>query len=488
MVRPLLILMFVVLWGSHAAAFSVRVVIDGQPTRWQEPTIPYYLQYAGSDNLSPEESVDAVRQAFEAWRSIECSSVDFEEQGDAPNPNVTVLTGNNPDGVNSVVWIEDEKWTLGKWVLGVTGPIITHGGYLVEADIAFNGYHLTWTTDGKGGTDLESVAVHEIGHMFGMQHNLGPYNLAEPPTMTPNILPQLKSRTPELDDEMCACFLYPSAGTWTCETDFECPKILGQTGDGQDTYIGAFVCDQDSHLCLDPKVWKDTANIGEACSFDSTCVGDLFCHAWKGAGVCSKHCDLSEQNCDEAFVCEALPQFPLYGVCVPEGGEAFAPGSGPAGCVGSGVCQDGDVCLPLPDATKKLCTSVCDLSLNDCPEGEACWDYGAGKPTGACFSLDLWPAGEVEMVEESVEPAPESEIIEGTEADGAVEVNADTGQPVEAEVGQEDALTPASDTNGCNAQRTAPVPALVGLLLLLPMGWYVRRKDTYRLPVKDRRP
>ena len=152
---------------------------------------------------------------------------DFEELGDAPNPNVTVLTGNSPDGVNSLVWIEDDNWSLGKWVLGVTGPIITQDGSLVEADIAFNGLHLTWTTDGNGGTDLESVAVHEIGHMFGMQHNLGPYNWAEPPTMTPNIQPKLKSRTPEWDDQMCACFT-PKAGFGIANRIASVPRSWGK--------------------------------------------------------------------------------------------------------------------------------------------------------------------------------------------------------------------------------------------------------------------
>ena len=480
MLRRLTVLLMLLTMASSAHAFSVRVVIDGVPTRWKNPVIPYYLQYAGSDDLSPEESVDTIRKAFESWRSIECSKVDFEELGDAPNPNVTVLTGNSPDGVNSLVWIEDDNWSLGKWVLGVTGPIITQDGSLVEADIAFNGLHLTWTTDGNGGTDLESVAVHEIGHMFGMQHNLGPYNWAEPPTMTPNIQPKLKSRTPEWDDQMCACFLYPEGGVWNCESDSECPKILGQTADGQDTYIGAFVCQDEDKTCVDPKIWANTSNLGETCTFDSTCAGELFCYPWAKDGVCTTYCDISAQDCDEDFSCEPIPEFPLYGVCIPASGEAFVPGAGPAGCATSQVCQEGDVCLPIPDESKKLCTSICALDGDDCPEGEGCWDYGKGKTNGACFSYDLWPGGEPDP--EVVESAEESDI----DAGGVESVEGDLTENdvTMAEQQAEDVKVPSTEKpteDGCQLHEGSRGSSwmLLFACLYLALSAFVRRRQPW---------
>jgi hypothetical protein len=476
MARTLLLLLAFLCLAPPAGAFSVRVVIDGVATRWKSPVLEYHIQYAGSDNLSPEESLATVRKAFEAWRSIDCSAVDFVELGDAPNPYVTVLTGNAPDGVNSLVWIEDEAWTLGKWVLGVTGPIITQDGSLVEADIVFNGYHLTWTTDGKGGTDLESVAVHEIGHMFGMQHNLGPYNWAEPPTLTPNIQPKLKSRTPEWDDQMCACFLYPEGGVWNCESDAECPKILGQTADGQDTYIGAFVCDDADKVCNDPKMWANTSNLGETCEFNSTCADDLFCYPWADSGLCTSTCKMDDSDCPEDFACEPVDEFPLYGVCVPAGGDAFAPGTGPSGCASSLVCQEGDSCLPVPSGEKKLCTNICDLPTNNCPEGAGCWDYGTGKTNGACFDYDLWPGGDPNVAESGPESGEEADIVVNDAATDELPSPADvtpeaTGS-VEAQV-PSTSPTPAADT-GCGVTNSSRSKSH-GWFVIMALLWGLHR-------------
>ena len=60
----LVLLALLSLVAFEAMAFSVRVA-GGNPVRWAEPYIPFYIQYAGSDNLTSEVSLQAVTNGFE---------------------------------------------------------------------------------------------------------------------------------------------------------------------------------------------------------------------------------------------------------------------------------------------------------------------------------------------------------------------------------------------------------------------------------------
>ena len=62
---------------------------------------------------------------------------------------------------------------MGPGTLGITVADIPSDGQeqitRVNADITFNGYDHRWTVNGQA-TDIESIALHEIGHFIGFDH------------------------------------------------------------------------------------------------------------------------------------------------------------------------------------------------------------------------------------------------------------------------------------------------------------------------------
>jgi hypothetical protein len=65
----------------------------------------------------------------------------------------------------------------------------------------------------------------------------------------------------------------------------------------------------------------------------------------------------------------------------------------PGECSDASVCAEGDMCMPTPAGDAKKCAPICvHGDPASCPEGEVCWRYSAGAPTGACFAAEEIPA------------------------------------------------------------------------------------------------
>ena len=112
-------------------------------------------------------------------------------------------------------------------VLGATGFLIdTVTGEIVESDIFFNSA-FTWSTAPQGdatGFDLESVALHEIGHFIGLGHSAigeteirpdgGRRVLGSAAVMFPIALGRgiIEDRTLQPDDVAGVSDLYPAPG------------------------------------------------------------------------------------------------------------------------------------------------------------------------------------------------------------------------------------------------------------------------------------
>jgi len=380
----LLSLALVLLVSSSAGAYSVSTTNSGFLVRWSSNILQYELDADGTSSITNGSDLQAVRAGAASWNPVGCSSVAVTEVG-TTTINTTVITEGQLDGHNVVVWIEGNRWSFGSLVLGVTAPVFDNIGRVVEADIAFNGT-ARWATNGGNGIDVESVAVHELGHFVGLQHVLDGNTLSDPPTMSPALLPRLQGRTLSMDDELGACFLYP-AGTFVCAINADCPRVVDVDQNGKEFYSGQLTCAAGQ---CDALVASGSAGgpLGSPCRNTGECEMGLVCvdSGARGA-ICSRLCDLGMAGCPMNYACMPLPASEM-GACLAESPPPVTTGKGgTAGtqdplclCDNGPSCDEGCGCDSDCGACSCDSSTACDATCSCDPECQ-----GGG---GGCAAID----------------------------------------------------------------------------------------------------
>lgn len=138
---------------------GLKYVLNG--TKWNKYVLRYYI-YNSSDHMTANTRQYAIDHAFTTW---------------SDNSNLRFIRLDSPDNADLII----------KWVRGSHGdvePFDGNGGILAHAFFpppAGGTYagHLhfdddeSWSSDGTG-IDLETVALHEIGHLLGIMHSNDP--------------------------------------------------------------------------------------------------------------------------------------------------------------------------------------------------------------------------------------------------------------------------------------------------------------------------
>jgi hypothetical protein len=199
-----------------AASYLSNYTASGSsafPDKWAAPPL-WNLNPARNANITgPRDLGEVMQTSFNTWAGAPGTTISAARGGDSAK------TSAGFDGVNLICFVCQGDFSQEAETLAVTitttatqtgasdgrGGRTQFVGQILDSDILFNPSR-SFNTDGAGGEDLQTVAVHEIGHFFGMNHS-GVVRAVMFP-FAPAVL-----RTLSYDDAIGIAMKYPAAGS-----------------------------------------------------------------------------------------------------------------------------------------------------------------------------------------------------------------------------------------------------------------------------------
>jgi hypothetical protein len=166
-VRALVLSLLVTQAQPAFAYLKFGMLIGGEAVtlKWRRTPVRYSVRNVGITGVTPDALQAAVSRAFRTWEDVPTATITYAFE------SYTAALPGEDDGRSTLGFLYEPGLDR---VLASTSFLIDElTGDLIESDIFFNSA-FRWSTAAQGDPsawDLESIALHEIGHMSGLGHS-----------------------------------------------------------------------------------------------------------------------------------------------------------------------------------------------------------------------------------------------------------------------------------------------------------------------------